>query len=373
MNTTVINNAPDPKQYARQALRKRRLGMAAFSYLVPFALLVLFRVHAMIPLKVVFHFTAYGLVVNLAFLIAFHTRTNLKFREPSLTAPQMIASFIPALWVMQYLESGQARGLLLLMVAVPLMYGILALHTRQFVAVGALFLASYLLCILMLLRQKPEVFEWPLEFVQAVSFFLVVLASSVMGGFIYNLRAKIRERNRDLQIAMAKIEALANADPLTGVFNRRRLFEALAEEAKRYKRSPGSLCVCLMDIDHFKQVNDGYGHHAGDEILRDIACHIAGQLRRIDSFGRYGGEEFTLVLPQTTLEGASIKAEKLRREVAALRFPTISKDLRVTVSIGVVEYRNHEAIDATVARSDKCLYLAKDRGRNRVVTEKELE
>lgn len=373
MNATVTNNAPDSKEIARQALRMRRLGMAALTYVVPFSLLVLFRAYEMIPLKVVFLFAVYAVGVNLAFLAAFHTRINLKFREPSLAAPQMIASFIPALWVMQYLDYGQARGILLVMVAVPLMYGILALHTRQFVAVGALFLASYFLCVLMLWRQKPEVLEWPLEFVQAVSFFLVVLSSSVMGGFIYNLRVKLRERNRDLQIAMAKIEALANADPLTGVFNRRRLFEALAGEVKRYKRGHGTFCVCLMDIDHFKQINDGFGHHAGDEILRDIASHVDGQLRSMDSFGRYGGEEFTLVLPQTALEGAAIKAEKLRREVASLRFPTISDDLQVTVSIGVAEYRNHEDIDATVARTDKCLYLAKDRGRNRVVTEEELE
>ncbi len=369
----MIKTAPDPKETASQALRKKRLGMAAFSYVVPFALLALFWAHAMIPLKVVLIFAAYAVGVNLTFLAAIHTRINLKFREPSLTAPQMIASFVPSLWVMQYLEYGQGRGILLVLVAVPLMYGILGLNTRQFIAVGTFFLASYFLCVLMLWRQKPEVLEWPLEFAQAVSFFLVVLASSVMGGFIHNLRVKLRERNRQLRIAMAKIEALANADPLTGVFNRRRLFEALAKESKRYKRSPGTFCVCLMDIDHFKQVNDGYGHHAGDEILRDIACHIAGQSRDMDSFGRYGGEEFTLVLPQTALEGAAIKAEKLRREAASLRFPSISPDLQVTVSIGVAEYRSHENIDATLARADKCLYLAKERGRNQVVTEAQLE
>lgn len=283
-----------------------------------------------------------------------------------MTSAQMIVSMLPPLWVMAFLDAGQARAIFLLIAIVPMLFGILALTTRQFILVGFWFCGLYGLLILGLWLQRPEVLNAELEILQAVGFLLVMAEITAIGGFISGLRGKLRQRNRELGEAMEQIRELVNVDSLTGVYNRRRLFEVIKEESSRYSRSPGSFSICLLDIDHFKQVNDTYGHQAGDAILQAVAQCVASDLRTIDCFGRYGGEEFLMVLPQTPLDGARVKAERVRARVASLRFPQISDDFRITVSIGVAEYHNGEDTDDTLLRSDRALYQAKDAGRNAV-------
>jgi len=247
---------------------------------------------------------------------------------------------------------------------VPMLFGILALSTRQFIMVGLWFCGLYGLLLLGLWVYRPHVLNSELEILQTVAFLLVMAEITVIGGFISGLRGKLRQRNRELGAAMEQIRELVNVDSLTGVYNRRRLFEVIHEESSRYSRSPGSFSICLLDIDHFKQVNDTYGHQAGDIILKAVAQGVAGDLRTIDCFGRYGGEEFLIVLPQTPLDGARIKAERVLARVASLKFPLIGDGFQITVSIGVAEYHNDETTDDTLQRADKALYEAKDAGRN---------
>lgn len=369
MQGDMTDNLKYPKERKKQALRKRRLGMAFLTYMVPFSLVVLFWVQGMIPFNLVIYYAVYAFLVNFVFLLAFLFNVNLKLSEPSLAAPQMTASIIPALFVMYFLDDGQARAIFLLILAIPLIYGILALNTRQFIKVGGLFLLLYSLMVLRLWWKRPEVLVGPLEAIQIISFALAIVSSSIIGGFINGLRIKIRKRNRELSDAVRTIEALVNVDSLTGVYNRRYLFGMLSQEVMRHRRTKAPFSVCIMDIDHFKQVNDVYGHQAGDEILREVACRVSEGLRSTDFFGRYGGEEFLIILLQTPLEGALVKAEKVRKEIRSLRFPNVSKTLKVTVSIGVAEYRQEEDIDETLSRADKSLYSAKRMGRNRVSAE----
>ena len=357
------------EEQARQALRKRRLGMAFLTYMVPLILVVLFWIHDMIPVKVVFHFAAYAVFLHLVFFFIFHTNINLKFREPSLTSIQMGMSILPALWVFYFLDDGQARAAMVMVVAAPLLYGILVLSIWQFIKVGVWFFSLYCVTLLAIWFRSPEVIVGPLEFIQAIAFALVIVTASAIGGFISGLRGKLRDRNEELKKAIARIEELVNIDPLTGVWNRHRLFEILIQEVNRYMRVNGDFSVCMLDIDHFKPINDTYGHQAGDEVLRTIAREVSGDLRVIDVFGRYGGEEFLMVLPETPLEGAVVKAERVRRQIEALRFPGISEKLRITVSIGVAGYREGEDIDETLSRADQYLYTAKKNGRNQVVSE----
>jgi diguanylate cyclase len=367
----VIHNTLDQKEMQRQSLRKRMLGMAFLSYLVPLALIGLACYHGMVPPKVVFYFAVMVLVSNLIFLLMFQTGFNLWFREPSLTALQMAASILPLLYVMYYVEDGQARATVMLAIVLPLLFGILALSFRQFLVVGAWFLSGYCVLMLKIWWKKPEVMDPTLEFIQLVAFILVLATSSAMGGFIYGLRMKLRDRNAKLKQAVATIEELVSLDSLTGIYNRRHLFKILNQETNRCGRSQNTFCLCIMDIDHFKQVNDTYGHLAGDAVLRQMADNVAGELRSIDCFGRYGGEEFLMVLPQTSLEGALIKAERVRQQIEALEFPKVAGNFRITVSIGVAEHQEGESVDDTLARADQCLYAAKAAGRNQVWSEKQ--
>jgi diguanylate cyclase (GGDEF)-like protein len=122
----------------------------------------------------------------------------------------------------------------------------------------------------------------------------------------------------------------------------------------------------MLDIDHFKAVNDTLGHLAGDEVLRGVSDVIRNNLRSVDLYGRFGGEEFLIIMTQTDIQGALLCAKRVRAAVEQKRFPAVGNDFRVTVSLGLTDYRGNEKIDSMIARADKALYRAKDGGRNRV-------
>ena len=163
------------------------------------------------------------------------------------------------------------------------------------------------------------------------------------------------------------LEQLATTDPLTGLANRRRLFELLEYETARHRRTPRPLSLLLIDIDHFKKVNDNWGHNAGDRVLQGLARVLVSGLRQADLTARYGGEEFLVVLPDTGAEGALAVAELVRRRVAASRLPLgEGETLQLTVSVGVATLQSEESIAHLIDRADRALYQAKHQGRNRV-------
>lgn len=163
-----------------------------------------------------------------------------------------------------------------------------------------------------------------------------------------------------------RLDRLANEDELTGVLNRR-AFLAQAIELLASRKRPATAAILVMDLDHFKQLNDHYGHAAGDAALRGFTRTVAAQLRPQDLFARVGGEEFWIMLPQTDLSGAQALAERLRTEVERIALIFGNTRLRITVSIGVSAV--HEAdISTALSNADRALYQAKDEGRNRVVT-----
>ncbi|MEN3277298.1 MAG: hypothetical protein V7631_3088 [Massilia sp.] len=171
-----------------------------------------------------------------------------------------------------------------------------------------------------------------------------------------------------LQQALDFINELAIRDELTGSHNRRHLIKLIENEREHASHNKSTFSLCLLDIDHFKRINDTYGHSAGDLVLREFALCVQQRIRDTDSFGRYGGEEFLLMLPKTTQEEAQVFAERVRLRVQQLDFAGIAPELKVTVSIGVAEFREGESIGQTVARADEALYQAKSGGRNRVVS-----
>ncbi|MCP5367758.1 MAG: GGDEF domain-containing protein [Hyphomicrobiales bacterium] len=158
----------------------------------------------------------------------------------------------------------------------------------------------------------------------------------------------------------------ATHDSLTGVFNRGRILECLENEVDRFARARRSASVLYIDIDLFKRINDHSGHAAGDEVLRSFAALVSRQARTIDRFGRLGGEEFLLVLPETDTDAARDVAERLRRAVEDFAFQVDGTRIPVTVSTGVATLRVGEDADALLSRADRALFAAKEGGRNRV-------
>jgi len=160
-----------------------------------------------------------------------------------------------------------------------------------------------------------------------------------------------------------RVRQLAYIDGLTGMFNRRYFEMKIAEEMERSHRYGTSLAVIMLDIDHFKRLNDEFGHLLGDEVLRQVSSVFSQQLRKIDVVCRYGGEEFAVLLPQASAEQALNVAEKLRREVAGYRFPGVPR--AVTISAGASAHPIHGATrDEVVKAADAALYAAKQAGRN---------
>jgi diguanylate cyclase (GGDEF)-like protein len=181
----------------------------------------------------------------------------------------------------------------------------------------------------------------------------------------FELRARVRAalRTKRLQDLLAKY---AQIDPLTELWNRRALTERMRQEWARVRRREESLAVILADVDHFKQVNDRYGHQVGDGVLCRVAGVLAEHCRGSDVPARYGGEEFAVLLPGQGLDGAASLAERCRREIEAIRLSAKGEQVAVTASFGVGDSAGADAAATLIERADKALYEAKRAGRNRV-------
>lgn len=190
----------------------------------------------------------------------------------------------------------------------------------------------------------------------------------------HELFLKLTQLNNDLQSVQqelarknADLERLAYFDTLTGLFNRRSILEKLNEWLRHLERYGGRLCVIMLDIDHFKAVNDLYGHRVGDRVLTNIAHLMRETIRQTDFVGRYGGEEFLIILPQTDAGGAAIVAERTRASIQGCPMHDADgKTFPVTASLGVAEWCKRDDEDLLITRADAALYRAKDAGRNKV-------
>jgi two-component system, cell cycle response regulator len=169
-------------------------------------------------------------------------------------------------------------------------------------------------------------------------------------------------------IAMqSELELQATRDPLTGVWNRRAIMSDLARAISRADRVGTSLSVIMADIDHFKRVNDEHGHLVGDEVLREWTSRVSGSIRPYDALGRYGGEEFVLIFPDTDEVAAASVAERLRAAIASPPFRAQGHGIPVTASFGVARHHAGQPIEAVLGCADSALYAAKTKGRNMVV------
>jgi diguanylate cyclase len=199
-------------------------------------------------------------------------------------------------------------------------------------------------------------------------FVLTIGRCMFLGIFSSAMKQSLYQSGLKLKEAYKRIEELAELDELTGSFNRRCIMRMLDDEIVRAHRSKAPCSVALIDLDWFKRINDAYGHPTGDEVLRTFAITVFANIRAIDKFGRYGGEEFLLVLPDTPNDVAARIVDRLRAIIADLDWSAFSPDMRVTISAGVATLRPDETADTFLARADNALYLAKARGRNLIAS-----
>jgi len=181
------------------------------------------------------------------------------------------------------------------------------------------------------------------------------------------LKRVLRERRltQERSLILEQLKELAITDDLTKLFNTRHFYNQIDQEVNRYRRYRRPFSILLIDVDHFKHFNDTYGHLEGDRILRRVARLITSCMRTMDTAYRYGGEEFTILLPETTCDDALTVAERIKEAVSGETLDYIN-DSKVTVSIGATEYADTDSVSDLVKRADHAMYIAKRKGRNRI-------
>ena len=191
--------------------------------------------------------------------------------------------------------------------------------------------------------------------------------SIIVSIFVSIMVAVVVQHNRDLRKLRDKLGVLSNTDPLTGVHNRRYFMEAATGQMERANRHDSESFIIILDLDHFKAVNDKYGHQSGDMVLQEVALRVTAVMRPYDLFARYGGEEFILFVMDMDRESAVRLAERIRLGIAATLIKMVDASTEVTVSLGVAQATPVSKLEKAIANADKALYRAKNEGRNRVV------
>lgn len=365
----MFQGVEDKKVRVAQRIRLQRVVWGAVTYGVTFAISMACYLTGILSPGPLILFGASIVFINLLFISLILSGFNLRFKDPSMTEVQVVSALLPSIYIMYFISDPQARMAFLLMATVAMLFGVLALDFRRMLVLGGIIFLSYLLLLAALSNWAPDRVNMKVEVVIIFAYSVVLVLVAYVGSFIAGLRESLRKRNRSLQAALAELEKLARLDSLTRLPNRRSVMEQLEkEQARAQRRVPESntLCICIMDIDFFKKVNDTYGHQAGDIVLQRISDTLQKILRRGEFVGRYGGEEFMMILPETTYNGARAASERVRTAIAEMIVPELEEQQGITVSIGVAAYQPGDDIDETINNADKALYQAKSHGRNQV-------
>jgi len=285
---------------------------------------------------------------------------NQRFREPSLMLPQLTASLLIMLAV-AYVERVTQMALVPFML-IAFSFGIFRLSTVSLIGLSLACLSAYLAIIVLRGQAEGYVHGFRTDLMQWCVLALTLPGMILVGKQIQNMRQLLRATKYQLE----HYEEKSARDELTGLYNRRQLQAELAQAKLHADTSGAPFSICLIDIDHFKEINDRNGHLVGDTILKDFSRTARESIRDTDILGRYGGDEFLLILPDTAIKGAVMHAERLRVYAHFLDFQKILVQKNISLSIGVTEYRSGEKITDLISRADSALYQSKQMGRNRV-------
>lgn len=307
-------------------------------------------------------FSCAGLVV---IYVLIRSGFSLRAADPSLAFWQMLYAI--ACNAAAFIIAGHGRGVALPILSVILMFGMFGLSMRQVMTVAVYGLVLFGAAVGYVLQHLST--DEPVGLFVAYVFmvFVVLSATTFLTWRLQQMSAYMRKQKNDLALAFDKIQQIATRDELTGTANRRFMMEKMREESLRADRSAMPLLFAILDIDHFKHVNDRYGHQAGDVALKAFASLVQSAIRANDILARWGGEEFVILFPETDISVGFICLERIRTQVAKAEIAAGDSFLKLTVSMGVTAYCRGEAIEKALARADAALYNAKAQGRNRIV------
>jgi len=353
---------------ARRAKQRRQIqGMIGVSYVIDSAVLLIYAYAGTTKVWVGPAYALSGLTLMTVTILLSETGFNERFRDHYLVAPCSAANIVILL---AFIYIAPEVGVMFLCSLFTVFSFASLRSTPGQTALLWTAMALGLAC-LYLLTDKPIAMPHSghiERFATMTAFILTIGRSMFLGSFSSALKHSLYQRGLKLKEAYNRIEELAELDELTGAFNRRCIMRMLDEEIARASRSGSPCSIALIDLDHFKRVNDTYGHPTGDEVLRTFAITMFANIRSVDRFGRYGGEEFLLLLPDMPNDGAARALDRLRAIVADLDWSAFSPGMKVTLSAGVAALEPNETTDSFLARADSALYAAKAKGRNRIAS-----
>jgi diguanylate cyclase len=314
------------------------------------------------------HVLVWIALTNAGYLVCYaviRTGVNLSLHDPSLTPAQMVLAFSSGIgW---YCIAGPARGTAFPMLMIIIVFGSFGSDRATTRAVCVAALAVFGVSAATMAVLDPVSYTPQVELAHFLVFAALLPAVAKMAGDYDDLRRRLAAGKAELSAALHRVNELAGSDPLTGLANRRRMQELLEAEVRKQQRTSIAFCVAVVDIDHFKVINDTYGHTTGDQVLQHFAALAKATFRGGDVVARWGGEEFLVLLPMCRLEAALLAAERLRRDTASMCLDALAPSLALTVSIGVAEHVPGEPIGDVVLRADRAVYAAKSSGRNCVM------
>ncbi|MES2315854.1 MAG: diguanylate cyclase [Pseudomonadota bacterium] len=302
---------------------------------------------------------------TLGFYLVVRTGLNRRFAEATMTFPQAIMA--QTLVACGYTLTGPIHAANLMLFGLVMTFGMFDMHVKYARIMAAYTISVTGIAMLWGWRSDPTVYPAELEILYFVLAVTVLSAISQLSVVLAKMRARLKRQKDELQLALEHIQDLATHDELTGLANRRHILELLEQHAQRYARGGPSFYVVMTDLDHFKRINDTHGHAVGDDALRSFARQAQAQLRNTDEIGRWGGEEFLLLMPETPPGDPNVGLERLRTALAESEASEHVAGLRVYFSAGLSRYRKGEAIAETIERADRAVYAAKAAGRNRTV------
>lgn len=355
-----------PIALARRARQRRHmLDLAGLSYVIDGAILLLYAYAGTVSVNIATALVGCGLAATAVFIALSQWGFNDRFSDHYWVIPQT-SIHLAILVTFAYLvpEVG-----FMFLCTLFIVCSFSALRATQRQAVAAWSIIAFAIAGLFLLVDKPMTLPQatPLErFASTMVFVLGLGRCMFLGTVSASLRERLYKRGVELRSAYEKIEELAELDELTGAFNRRCIMRTLDDEIEHARRTEAPLSIALIDLDWFKRINDLFGHPTGDEVLKTFSITIFANIRAIDRFGRYGGEEFLLIMPGTTQDAASLMLERLRAIVGELDWSAFSEGMQVTISAGIASLQDDETPEALLARADIALYQAKALGRNRI-------
>lgn len=307
------------------------------------------------------------LFLGLAFYPLIRSGKTAHLADPALVVLQMIIAY--AVCAYSYVIAPDSRGSLLQVMCLIQVFGLLSLTRNEVRIVGAAAtIAALAAWVGGTLWAPAWAFDPTREAINLTMAAFIMMLLTIVSDNYSQMRADVRTQKKVLTQAVQQVEHIVAHDPLTGLFNRRHMVEIIEREVSRAERSGVGMALVLIDLDHFKQVNDTHGHQVGDEVLQAFADIAQAALRETDLVGRWGGEEFILLLPDThPADRAMIAIDRIQHTLLDAIVCAKVPELRLAFSAGVAVPRADESLDAMLERADQALYTAKHQGRQRGV------